>query len=203
MKRIISLILFVMLCLLFVGCETENLATDVIFEQETYEITVDDTIKINYVLLPDGASNKELLWKSMDESIVTVDNGTVTAKRIGNTNIVVSRDDVFVKTIKVVVKQKRALDLMSDEEKDFFFAFRSNLSRFKDPDSVEITNIEDAEDGEAWYITISAKNGFGGTSTEQYTLTKQGTLSSSMYLHGFSKPSSISESLINRAIEEW
>ena len=67
----------------------------------------DDTDKITATVIPDEATNKEIIYESSDASVVTVDeNGNVTAVGEGSATIIVSsRDDPSLRQeIKVTVK---------------------------------------------------------------------------------------------------
>lgn len=63
-------------------------------EKEVYYILIDETAQIPAKVLPENATNKELVWKSKDNSIAEVDeNGIVKAKKFGATMITASTPD--------------------------------------------------------------------------------------------------------------
>ena len=56
--------------------------------EEKTDIQRGRTKKINYSILPENASNKDVVWNSSDESVATVDsNGNIKALKIGSTII--------------------------------------------------------------------------------------------------------------------
>ena len=105
MKKIAIITLTILLTvLLFVACNTDesvdylfhnkiavtgvtlNKASTTIFEEENETLVA--------TVLPDNATNKNVTWKSSDESIATVDaNGKVTAVARGNATITVTTED--------------------------------------------------------------------------------------------------------------
>lgn len=64
--------------------QTEGITLDT----KEASIKVGEKLKINYTVLPETASNKNITWSTMDSKIATVDkNGVVTGKTIGKTYI--------------------------------------------------------------------------------------------------------------------
>ena len=54
-------------------------------------VKIDDTFKINGIINPDDANEKGILYVSENNDIAIVDEtGTITAKQIGETNIIAS-----------------------------------------------------------------------------------------------------------------
>ena len=67
--------------------------TDIILDQSNIVLSVDETSQINATVEPSNATNKTLKWTSDNEDIATVDNGMITAKKIGTTTITVEAQD--------------------------------------------------------------------------------------------------------------
>lgn len=68
-------------------------------------LKVGDSIKINAIALPDNANNKELEFKSGDESIVSVDNeGNVKALNQGESKIIITAKDDGKFSVEIPVK---------------------------------------------------------------------------------------------------
>jgi len=69
------------------------LVTNLTLKEEEITISKDNTYEIKTTVNND-ATNKELSYKSNNESIVTVDeSGKITAKALGNTEIIISTTD--------------------------------------------------------------------------------------------------------------
>lgn len=72
--------------------------------QEVYDVTVGTTALIGYTLVPANATTT-LTWKSLDESVATVNDGVITGVKTGSTYIVVTSSDGYSVTCKVRVSQ--------------------------------------------------------------------------------------------------
>lgn len=71
------------------------------------EMEKGDTKYLFTSITPDNATNKEVIWKSSDESIATVDsNGKVTAIKPGKVNITVQTSNGKTDTVEVNVIEK-------------------------------------------------------------------------------------------------
>ena len=58
------------------------------------ELRCGKTVKLNADTLPSNATNKEIIWKSGDDSVATVDkDGNITGVKVGSTNIIASTAD--------------------------------------------------------------------------------------------------------------
>ena len=67
---------------------TSNI-TSLKFKQSAIILQTGKKYKLKLTILPRHSSSQKLRWKSMDEQIVSVNNGTVTAKKRGITTVVV------------------------------------------------------------------------------------------------------------------
>lgn len=74
-------------------------------EEDSIEIGVGNSYKLNYTVLPAEAYNKNVTWTSEDTSVATVDqNGNVLGKAVGETNIIITTEDGgFIDTCSVSV----------------------------------------------------------------------------------------------------
>ena len=71
------------------------------------ELYVGDSFSLTYTILPTDASNKNVVWSSLDVSVATVDNGVVTAKSVGSTTILVTTvDGNKSASCEIIVKNK-------------------------------------------------------------------------------------------------
>lgn len=59
-------------------------AVSISFEKSEYELNVNDTLCLNVLFNPIETTNKEIIWSSSDENIVTITEGVVTALKKGN-----------------------------------------------------------------------------------------------------------------------
>ncbi|MEI3467715.1 MAG: Ig-like domain-containing protein [Bacteroides intestinalis] len=66
----------------------------ILIDSEAAEILLGTTKQVTATVLPATAINKKVHWSSSDESIASVDqNGNITAKAIGTTNIIVQTEE--------------------------------------------------------------------------------------------------------------
>ena len=82
--------------------------TSVSLDNDRLDLIEGGTGQLTATVLPDDATNKNVAWKSSDESIATVDqNGNVTAKTSGNATITVTTEDGSKKdTCEVTITEK-------------------------------------------------------------------------------------------------
>ena len=82
--------------------------TDILISNDNIVMQKEKTLKISAIILPEDASNKNINYKSENESIAKVDNeGNLTGISEGNTNIIVSAEEgKITKSIKVTVTRK-------------------------------------------------------------------------------------------------
>ncbi len=67
----------------------------VTFPQESYQMTIGQTLALTATVLPENAENKELKWSTKDTNIISVDenNGMVKALALGNATVTASATD--------------------------------------------------------------------------------------------------------------
>ena len=81
--------------------------TGVAIDPAALNIETTDTVKVQAVILPVEATNRNVTWTVADPTIVSVDKGTVIGLKAGETTITVTTEDGGYKaTANVVVKQK-------------------------------------------------------------------------------------------------
>ena len=141
--------------------------TSIVLSTNNLELTEGESQSVGYTLLPSDASDYGLSWSSADPSVAAVDeNGEITAVSPGQTSIILSNASGVAASMTVTVKLKPAYDRLSEEERTFVDAMMSNIYKFKDPSSVKILAIQPL--GTTWYVSISAKNSYGGTNSKTY-----------------------------------
>ena len=69
--------------------------TSVSLDQSSLELSVGETYEFIATVLPENATNKELIWSSSDESVLTVNDGVITAIKEGKATITVKSKDGF------------------------------------------------------------------------------------------------------------
>ncbi len=69
--------------------------TSVSLDQSSLELSVGDTYEFVATVLPENATNKELIWSSSNSSVVSVDNGVINALNEGKATITVKSKDGF------------------------------------------------------------------------------------------------------------
>lgn len=81
--------------------------TEVTLNKSSVTLTVDESTTLYATVLPSNATNKNITWGSSNESVATINGGTITAKSEGATVITVSTVDGNKKaTCSVVVNRK-------------------------------------------------------------------------------------------------
>ena len=71
------------------------------------ELSIGDTYAFIASVLPENATNKELTWSTSDESVVSVDNGTITALKEGKATITVKSIDGYKSSSAVITVVKK------------------------------------------------------------------------------------------------
>ena len=61
-------------------------------ENESLTMEVNQEEKIKYIITPPEAADQEVIWESSDTEVITVDNGKILAKKVGEATIKVSID---------------------------------------------------------------------------------------------------------------
>ena len=140
---------------------------------------VGDIEELDVKVVPEDATNKDLVWEVVDQSIVSVEDGVVIGLGLGDTEIKVSskaNEEVF-KTIKVrVLNLKITSDvydvrreeilpyIIGAEQGEKFLEFitklnnKADLLHFYNSDNTEITDLENEQIKTGCYITIEYKD---------------------------------------------
>ena len=68
-------------------------AENITLDKNNISIKVSETTTLNITVLPENTTNKEVVWTSSDESVATVENGVVTAHKVGVATITATTTD--------------------------------------------------------------------------------------------------------------
>lgn len=82
--------------------------SSVSLDAPSLELSIGDTYTFKTSVLPENATNKELIWSSSDDSVVTVDNGTITALKEGKATISVKSKDGYKSSSAEISVVKKA-----------------------------------------------------------------------------------------------
>ena len=135
MKKIISILSMLALCLIFAGCQEKGFGEGVTLKgievEEIFRIGVNQIGKAKAYPIPWNCTDYEFSWTTSDPSVATVNNyGTVTAvaQRDATCNLTVSGSS-FSKTIQVQVIAKPQIELFEETNVKHLFLFEdaSNL----------------------------------------------------------------------------
>ena len=117
-------------------------------------ILLNSTEKLTVTFTPNNATDKELEWSSDDATIASVDNGTVTAKKIGVANITVkSKKNASISaTCKVTVKDNVILSNVSAKHEFVLFEQNKNKSEANDDGFYDHTQSYKVGDDNAFNV---------------------------------------------------
>lgn len=106
-----------------VTIKKESAVTDILLEKETIMISEGEEYQIQAKIMPEEAQNKELVYKVLDEEIISVDEkGKIIGKKIGNTSVTItSKDNENIEKIlivNVILKEikSKTYDVIEKEE---------------------------------------------------------------------------------------
>ena len=95
-----------------------NSATGVKLSYSSKTLQVDDTIKIIATVSPSSA-NQSVTWYTSNSSVASVNNGTVTAKKVGTATITATTNNGKSSSCVVTVKNKQQTDDMRLSAKEY------------------------------------------------------------------------------------
>lgn len=100
------------------SCEEDIKVNSIELDQVSADVMVESTINLNVIFNPVDASNKDIEWRSDNNSAATVANGVVTGVALGVANItVVSQDDTNRKAtceVTVIPSNGQQITVMGD-----------------------------------------------------------------------------------------
>lgn len=154
--------------------------TAILFSQKNVEIELDESMQMQYMLVPDNASNYGLSWKSANTGIATVDNnGSIRAVSPGTTTVVCSTPSGAIDTCEVIVKEPSAIEQLNEEEAKVFEEYIKNIQSFYNAPAARIKALISLEkEGDSagepytaedvFFSNIQATNRLGGTLFKYY-----------------------------------
>lgn len=89
----------------------------IVLDKTELTLELEDSYTLKATINPSNAKYKDVTWASADSSIVSVENGKITANKIGATTITVTtKDGAKTATCKVTVTEKKSQILLDKEE---------------------------------------------------------------------------------------
>lgn len=80
--------------------------TSIILDKQNVTLLKGNKITVSANILPEDATNKEIIWSSEDEKVASVTNGVITANSVGSTTITAKAKNEEIKAVcKVNVKE--------------------------------------------------------------------------------------------------
>ena len=160
---------------------------------EDLTLTVGDKYSLEATISPDDATDKELVWKSSDSSIVTVDkDGNIEALKEGEVTITVTTKDGKVKaTCKVTVKAASAEQPVSQTTSGSKKKPTSKPSTPSAPQTVPVTGVsinggnrtKYVGDGEQLTAVVAPDNASNKSVTWSSSNTGVVTVDANGYIH--------------------
>ena len=74
MKRFVLRLLCLLPALGLWQCNGKSVVTDVVIEEQSYNISVGEELQLTASVFPEDAPDKTIVWTSSDESVASVDS---------------------------------------------------------------------------------------------------------------------------------
>ena len=105
---------------------------EIVLDPEDVNLIVDETIQVTSRVVPENATNRELVWTSNDSSVVTVDDrGVIKGVKAGTTTITVkTKDGTVTSTINVTVADDSTFKVFDDDKPPIEWNGASDLKIF-------------------------------------------------------------------------
>ena len=112
--------------------------TEIQINERIDSIEVGENKKLTATITPDNATDKNITWKSSNESIATISSsGEVTAKKPGTINITASTVNGKNSTIKIYVKEEQKIE-------NSLVTSKNNMTNNSTPNDTRTDNQEDS-----------------------------------------------------------
>ena len=90
--------------LTLIACKKEIYVSGIVLDPSNATLTINQTLRLTAIVVPENATNKAIIWKSSNSSVATVVDGLVTAVGTGSTTITaITQDGGFTATCAVTV----------------------------------------------------------------------------------------------------
>lgn len=109
--KIISVLVVIILIIGFIVYKviSSQKIKDIKIYNEYVKISLGETYKVNYAIIPDSAKNEELVWQTDNEEVISIDHGVVTGNKVGSAGIWISSksNPTIKKSLKISVATKK------------------------------------------------------------------------------------------------
>lgn len=103
------------LLIIFVSCKknlSEILVSVVTLDKTVIEISIGHTVLLSASVFPENATNKTIVWSSSDDSVVEVEDGLVSALKVGEAEIKATCGNKYAKcVVKVIPIEVKSITL--------------------------------------------------------------------------------------------
>lgn len=195
--KIFAILYLSVFLLTFSGCQATP--TGISLAEYSLELETGDNYTLDYALEPNGASGT-VVFTSSDYSVVNIIDGKLVAVSAGNATITATVGNNITTACNVLVKNRPALEQLSEKEKSFYNVMISIIKYFNVPSSVRVVRVKPLLN-EKYLALLSAQNKLGTTLSGTYSLSYGSVEESSQTIS--SSDSDINIDLINQAIEEY
>ena len=115
---------------------------------ETYWLSPTEPMRLTAFVLPADATNKQVTWSSSDESVVTVDDGVVTAIANGFANITATtKDGGFTATCSITVDMPLEVDggfvVIRSANELYNQLYKNSAGMFKLGNDIDLSSFKD------------------------------------------------------------
>ena len=163
--------------------------TNINMSQASASLTVDDELQLTATAEPNNATNPDIVWESLDESVATVsDNGLVTAVGVGGTTITATAADGsnVYGTCTVTVSAKPSTvdyDIDATTTTQVTTNSTSSVVFTNSPVTVTIAKSSSSTNANNYVATNSHTRAYNG---QRFTISAGGNSISSIVIHGTS-----------------
>lgn len=93
-----------------------NKVTSISLSNTEVNLSKGDTYDLTYTILPDDAANKDVEWSSSNTDIVSVENGKITAKNVGNAIVTLKATETGITSYCNVIVTSKVENISLEKE---------------------------------------------------------------------------------------